>query len=515
MTRRVPKRAPVPHVESIQRGSEPKHVNGVSGPARMPTRREVRAAQLKATKRGSKTQVVGDQALWSQAARIGGGLTPPQLSNIITEANAGYPTRLVDLANECRQRDCHLQAVLSVNEESIAGLEWNITPPDKARAKDKRAAKWIEDTLRKNPELPRLIADLVGATYQGYAALEIIWRKEDGKQIPDCFKLIPQRRFRFRKIDGKLVLCDETTAFQEIDLEELASNKFIICQPRINGDSANREGLNRPLVWMSMMRNWSIGDWLKTGEMSWKPWRVGTYKKGGGTSAEDRAILETVMRKLTTDYSAVIPDSCEIEINWPGGTSHTGSTHAEIVNTLGNEMSKCVLGQTETTQASSSSGYAQSKVHDSIRKDLRESRARQVAASLTKYLVGAMYVLNYGTTVEQGTFKFATQDPINLKEFSDAIGGLKTAGARIPETWLHEQAGIPIPEDGERLLGNTAAGPIPEPGTPGAPLPPGATPPALAPGQSPPGNKPGAPAAGDKPAAEPEKKPGKAPAAKE
>jgi len=486
----------------------------------MPTRREAKAAQAKATKRGAKTQIVGDQALWSQAARIGGGLTPPQITNLIEEANSGLPARLVDLANECRQRDCHLQSVLSVNEESIAGLEWNIVPPDKARAKDKRAAKWVEDTLRKNAGLQRLISDLTGATYYGYAVVEIVWKKDkDDKQVPAYFKLIAQRRFRFRKLDGQLVLCDMTTAFQEIDLAGDNPNKFIVCQPRVNGDSPNREGLDRPLVWMSMMRNWSIGDWLKTGEMSWKPWRVGTYKKGGGTSAEDRAILETVMRKLTTDYSAVIPDSCEVEINWPGGTSHTGSTHAEIVNTLGNEMSKCVLGQTETTQASSSSGYAQAKVHDSVRKDIRESRARQIAAALTEHLVAAMYVLNYGTTVEPGTFKFATQDPVNLKEFSEAIKTLKDASARIPEAWVHEQAGIPIPEDGERLLGNTAAGPIPEPGTPGAPLPPGGqpVPPPPEPGQSPPGDnkKPGAPADGDKPAAEPAKKPAAKPPAKE
>jgi phage gp29-like protein len=498
------------HVESIQRAAphHPAVANGVAGPARMPTRREVRAAQSKAQKRGAKTQVIADQALWSQAARIGGGLTPPQLANIIDEANAGDPRRLVDLANECRQRDCHLQATLSVNEESIAGLEWAIVLPDDARAKDKRAAKWVEATLRQNPHIHRLIADLTGAIYYGYAVAEIMWRKADGKLVPDHFKPIAPRRFKFRSSDGRLVLCDASTSYAEVDLFELYPNKFIVSAPRVNGDALNREGLMRPLVWMSMMRNWSLGDWLKTGEMSWKPWRIGTYKKGGGTSHEDRAILETVMRRLTTDFSAVIPDSCTVDIQWPEGSGARGSTHAEIVNTLGAEMSKCVLGQTETTQASSSSGYAQAKVHDQIRKDIRESRARQIAADLTQWLVGAMYDLNYGGSVKPGAFKFATQDPVNLKEFAEAMGAFRTAGARIPETWMHEQAGIPVPDDGERLVGDTVAGPPPDPeddeGEPGDPN----APPASKPSNN--DDEPGA-----DPNAESEKKPAAKPAAKE
>jgi phage gp29-like protein len=399
----------------------------------------------------SRGRVIPDLALWSQSARIGGGITPARISQIIREADSGEIRRLVDLANECRQRDAHLQAVLSVAEESIAGLPWQIvSTAAKPRAKDKKAAAWVEETLRGNPGFQRLIADLAGAIFYSFACVEIVWTKKDGKLIPNHFVPVAPRRFRFRNADSQLVLHDDGA--QEVLLEDEHPNKFIFSRPRVTGDVPTREGLLRVLVWMSVMRNWSIGDWLKTGELSWKPWRIGTYKKSG-SSREDREDLETVMQRLTTDFSAVIPDSAEIRIEWPGGAGNNRSTHSEICAALAREQSKAVLGQTETTESSSSSGYGQAKVHDSVRRDLREARARAIAADITRDLIAAMVRLNFGDSIEPLRLEFITQDPIDLEAFSKAISNLATSKLRIPQSWVREQAGIPEPQDDEPVLG--------------------------------------------------------------
>jgi phage gp29-like protein len=405
---------------------------------------------------GARGQIVPDLALWSQATRIGGGITPSRVSAIIREADTGESRRLIDLANECRQRDAHLQAVLATSEESIASLPWQVVPTDaKPRAKDKRAAEWVTEVLRGLPGFQRLIADLAGAVYYSFACDEIAWKNEGGRLIPDRFVHVAPRRFRFRTSDGRLVLHDDGEA--EVVLEEQYPNKFIFSRPRVTGDVPTREGLMRVLVWMSVMRNWALADWLKTGELSWKPWRIGTYKKQG-TSPEDIAALESVMRRLTTDFSAVIPDTCSIAIEWPGGTSTRNSTHAEICAALAGEQSKATLGQTETTESSASSGYAQAKVHREVKKDLRDARARHVATDLTRDLIGAMIRLNFGTSVKVPRLEFITQDPIDLKGFSDAVKTFKDATLRMPEKWVREQAGIPEPQNGEDILGGGVAG---------------------------------------------------------
>jgi len=403
----------------------------------------------------ARGQVVPDLAIWNQGSRIGGGLTPSTIASIIRDADTGDIRRLMDLANECRQRDSHLHAVLGTREESLAGLQWNVaTTSKKPRAKDKRVAQWVEDVLRATPTLYRLIADLAGAAYYSFAICETMWSKVDGRLVPVDFTHIAPRRFRFRRTDGLLVFHD--VGKPEMDLLGDNPGKFICSRPRVTGDVPQREGLCRVLVWMSIMRNWAISDWLRTGEMSWKPWRIGKYQKGAA-QREDREDLENILRRLTTDNVAVIPDSTDIAVEWPTGSTSAKSTHGELCNVLAQEMSKAVLGQTETTQSSSSSGYGQAKVHDAVRRDLREASARAIAADITRDLIEPMVRFNFGDNVEVPRFEFVTQDPVDLSSFGAAMKALREAGADIPQRFVWDNAGIPEPKDGEPMLGDRDA----------------------------------------------------------
>lgn len=405
----------------------------------------------------ARGHVVPDLPLWNHAARIGGGLTPARIAAIIRMADAGEIRQLMDLANECRQRDPHLHAVLGTHEESLASLAWHVTTAnEKSRAKDKRAAQWIDGQLRANPNVQRMLADLAGAAFYSFAVVEIVWRKTSGRLVPDVFLPIAPRRFRFSRVDGALKFADD--GMTESDLQATYANKFIVSRPRVTGDVPSREGLCRLLVWISMMRNWVLGDWMKTGEMSWKPWRIGTYKKEGAQH-QDRTDLETVLRRMSTDNVAIIPDSTQIKVEWPQGSTQRSSTHAELANVLAQEMSKAVLGQTETTQASTSSGYGQAKVHDAVRRELREARARAIAADVTRDLVTPMLRLNFGDTVEVPRFEFITKDPVDLEPFARSMKALREAGTDIPQAYVRDITGIPEPKAGEPLLGAGAEKP--------------------------------------------------------
>src|SRR5690606_25284205 len=96
----------------------------------------------------------------------------------------------------------------------------------------------------------------------------------------DRFEHLSQRRFGFRPDDGAFVLRDIGMGADGVDFREEWPNKFVVSQPRVTGDAAHREGLCRVLVWACLFRTWTVADWLKTAELSWKPWRIGTYKKG-------------------------------------------------------------------------------------------------------------------------------------------------------------------------------------------------------------------------------------------
>jgi phage gp29-like protein len=395
--------------------------------------------------------VVPNLPLWNQAHRIGGGLTPAAVSQIIREADAGYMRRLIDLANESRQKDGHLQGCLQQAEECVAGLQWQVSALPDASSKEKKAAEWIESELRGNATFRRLLAHLAGATYYSYAVAEIYWKKSnDGKLTPGHFECLDARRFSFRQEDGKFVWWD--IGQQPIDFRAEHPGKFIVTQPRVNGDVPHREGLARLLVWSALFRNWTITDWLRLGEIAWKPWRVGTYKKDA--AKEDIDGLVRVLDGMSTNGVAIVPESIEVDVEWaPNGT--TKPMHEVLYETVAREMSKAVLGQTETIQSSQSSGYAQAKVHDGVRRDLLESRAQQLAADITRDLVATMCTMNFGPAVRPPRFEFITQDPIDLKSFAEGLKALKDAGHKqIPTAWVSDQAGIPTPQGDEECLGD-------------------------------------------------------------
>lgn len=402
------------------------------------------------------SRVVADLSLWQQFSRVGGGLTPTDVSMIIRQADSGDMAALVELAQESRQKDGHLQGCLEQCEESIASLEWSLILPDGAKAGERRAALFVERVLRECDDMQRLVAHLTGAVYLGYAVSEIVWAVEGGRLVPSKLVNLDQRRFGFRSGDGTFVWKDTGTG-DGVDFRAAYPNKFITCQPRVTGDVPCREGLARVLVWAALFRNWTLIDWLRLGEIAWKPWRIGKYQKGA--AKEDIDGLVDVLDGMSASGVARIPETIDIDVKWaPGAT--TKPMHEALYETVAREMSKAILGQTETVQSSDTSGYAQASVLNDVRKELRDARAKQIATDLTRDLIRPLVALNFGPNVRPPRLTFNTQDAVDLDRFAAGIEKLARAGVVIPQAYVRDEAGIPEPKGDEPVIG---AQPEPEP----------------------------------------------------
>jgi phage gp29-like protein len=420
---------------------------------------EVQRATTPRLAAGMGGKVLPELSLWLQFQRVGGALTPQQVSSIIRTADTGDMTRLMDLANDSRQKDCHLQAVLSQAEEAIAELDWKVSVPKNAKRRDVKIARWIEQALRAckgstdeaKDGFADMIPHLAGAVYYGYAVSETVYRKKDGKIVPQCFVNHAQRRFAFRQSDGAFIWRDDTMAFDGIEVRKDYPGKFVVAMPRVTGDVPCREGLVRVLMWAALFRNWTLSDWLRTGEISWKPWRVGTYDKDA--SEEDIDDLVTVLANLSTNGTAAIPDTTELKIHWPeGGSGSRNGSHSELFETVGREMSKAVLGQTDTTESSKVGSFAKAKVSDSAEKRRIRSRARYVARVITRDVVRPLVEMNFGRDAFVPEFEFILKDPVELKEFAEGVKALVEAGAQVTQAFVQDTAGMPAPEPGDLLL---------------------------------------------------------------
>ncbi len=438
------------------------------------SRRTARAAKAAAKqpkaeeKAASKTRgrVVPDLSLWSQFQRIGGNLTPLTVSAIIREADTGSMQRLCDLGNEARQKSPTLQCVLATSEEAIAGLDWEFELPEKPKRKEIKAAKIVEAHLR-TIGLERLFAHQTGARFYGYAVSESFWAKVDAFLFPSSFNHLAPRRFGFRQDTGAFVWRDDEMAQEGVDFRTAYPRKFIVSQPRVTGDVPCREGLIRVLMWCALFENWTIGDWLKLGEIAWRPWRKGKYKKG--TSEEDIANLTAILEGLTTSGVATHSDDVEVDISWAkgGGGGEGKSSHAELAATMAAMMAKAVLGQTLTTDAGDRGARSLGEVHDSIRKDLREATARYVADDINRDLISHIFEINWGAGVRPARLKFLTDDAADMDAMASAIEKLAgpKVGLKIPAKWVRDELGIPEPEEGEECVGGAApVAEMPKPG---------------------------------------------------
>jgi phage gp29-like protein len=423
------------------------------------------------TRRAVAGRVVGEQPLYLQLQRIGGGLTPQQVSSIFREADAGETKRLVDLANEARQKDCHLHSVLGTRELAMQKLAFDTVPykdpgAKKPKLRDRKIAEFVQQTLlnitadETNPENPLadfsgLIAHLTGGNYYGHSTAETIFTKDGRYMVPLGFSLIHQRRFRFNIQNGRLEWFDEgSSKGVGVDLLATYPGKFIQFQPRIMGDVAVREGLVRPLMWAALFRNWDIRDWLQLAELAWKPWRIGKYQKTA--NAEDIDDLLALLEQMTASGVATHPETTEVTIEWPKNAGAGGkSTHSELAGFMGAEMSKAVLGQTLTTESGDRGARSLGDVHNEVRGDIRDADARAMASIVRRHLIRPLVRLNFGGNVAIPGFRFLTQDAVDVQATSAAVLNLRKAGARIPARWVYDTFGIPEPEDDEECLGPT------------------------------------------------------------
>lgn len=412
----------------------------------------------------STTPIVREKPLYEQHQRIGGGITPSQVSEILRAADGGQPMQLCDLMGETRQKDGHMQGALGSREMavSLTGLDF-VAPPDPS-SKEREAVSLCRRIRDDFGNWQTMVEHLIGQVH-GHGTCAIKWEmSSDGLLLPVSAAPLYQREFIFALSNGALRYA--RTGFDTEGVDILADNpgRIVQVQRRIVGDVQAREGLIRILVWSGLFRNWSLKDWLALGEIGWKPWRLATYAEGTDQADVDR--LTAMLERVGSTGVAVTQDGQDIKVEWPkGGSLGGGSAHREFYEAIGREISKAVLGQTTSIESGPNGTRGDTQSRDEVRADIREADCRAVAAALRAHMFAFAVQVNLGQDVRCPVPMFQTEDRADLLEFSQAVKFLQGAGCRIPAKWVRDEAGMPEPTDGEEVL----ALPQPKPAAGGSP----------------------------------------------
>ena len=154
-----------------------------------------------------------------------------------------------------------------------------------------------------------------------------------------------------------------------------------------------------------------------------------------------------------------------MSIDFNDATDGDTNNHMNLVKWCEQTQSKIIVGGTLLSQADGkTSTNAQSKTHENQFDVINKSDAKQLARSINDSLITAMMQLNYPniTPDRYPKFWFDTSDTEDLESFSKSLGEMVDTGMKIPLTWAHERAGIPMPAGDQEAILTRIQAPTPQ-----------------------------------------------------
>lgn len=428
--------------------------------------------------------IAAESSLWSAVGnRLGSGLTPLRVSEILRAADCGNTPALHDALNEIRQKVAPLHSLLQTREQGLLSCGWEVVASETGAEKDspeyleaEAQAAFVRDVVKSVPVqvgeftygFTRALGHLLDAAYKGFSVLEIDWKVEGGTVLPQRIRPISGRRFGFDE-DQRLCLVDVdgrgSYRWPGLPLSDYP-HKFVVHLPRINGDEPVREGLGRLCLWLACFSLWSWRDWMLFAELYGKPWREFIYDKD---TAEDddvkmaKAMASSASSKTATAHSSAI----EVKVSWPEATGGAQSSPSPaIIQRAEDDLALAIIGQKATTGSVSGGLGGNGDIRDLVRRDIIASDEAQLCETIQRQLFAPLVWAKFGTLDYLPRLTFATSEGEDLSVLLDALAKGVQMGARVPVSYLHDVAGWPTAEGDEEILGSAST---PEPVPPVAP----------------------------------------------
>lgn len=299
----------------------------------------------------------------------------------------------------------------------------------------------------------------------------VYFQDKDGKRVEAFDDLVKSAKFRkimerimesqFWGISGLEFIPGEELSFENIPRKHIRPHKKIIATMQTGQEGISYDGISNLwvigetdnlglLLQCSPYVLWKLGslaDYSQYIEIFGQPVRVVKYDAYDSKTQHE---LKTVLDESGSSLAIMIPKQADFEMMDGKSTNATGELQDRFRIACNQEMSIHILGNTETTTSSSSSGYAQSKVHEGAELEITESDMAFVISSLNEpHFIEILR--SYGFPVEGGCFVF--EEKANLEELKARLEIDEKVSAKVPigDDYWYETYGVPKPENYDQL----------------------------------------------------------------
>ena len=330
--------------------------------------------------------------------------------------------KLMDLYHDVVSIDGHLSGLLDKRTKAVTNKHLVFLDKDGSKVEEL-------EPLIKSSKFKRLLEVFMERIYYGCAAPEFI----------------VGAKFDFREIDRRHIRPEaREIAISQFDTKGVSVDQFPMVW--LMGEPYELGKLLQCSMYALYKRS-GFGDFAQYVEIFGQPVRIVKYD---AYDQKTQTELKKALQESGSSLVMMIPRQADFQM-LDGKTSNgNGELHTRLIACCNQEMSVAILGNSETTTSSSSSGYAQAEVH--------ANQQMEITADDMKYVVDMLnsdYFLNllaqYGYPTEGGHFEFS--QPKILNELAARLNIDMQLANRVPidDDYFYEHYGVPKPENYDEI----------------------------------------------------------------
>ena len=326
--------------------------------------------------------------------------------------------------------DGHVEAVTGKRRDPVTTANWQFVD------KDGTPVDGVNDLLD-TIGFGDMLEDIVNSKFWGYSIFEpTFWKNHEGKWEMAA-NLLP--RMNYRPETG--IIANDSTSEEGINIREgfYAKTVMEVGKPK-------DLGLYLKAAPYQILKRGGLGDWGLFVQVFGNPIVDATWD---GFDESQRLKLLEAVQALGSGGALVRPKGTEVTL-LENKSNANGDLQDKFMSFLNKEISKALLGSTETTESSSSSGYAQSNTHAGQDEKKNESdiqfTRRILNSRFTRILASAGFQVDGGSFIIEGE-----DNELTVKESFDMQMRLLDKGLPIDDDFFYETYGIPKPDNYEQL----------------------------------------------------------------
>lgn len=371
-----------------------------------------------------------------------------------------------DLYDEL-ERDPHIASILQTRRLAVAGLDGTVHPASESPT-DKKIAEFIKDKLEALENFSQDIYELLGAIGKGFAVSEAMWKQDaDGFWTIDKIMNRPQRRIQFDATTREPRLRTVEQPYFGIQVPPM---KLIVHRNGAMYENPFGDAIDQKLYWMWNFKKLVLKFWMLYLEVGAAPVPYVKYTNTGNANYKDEA-LEVAEQIRTGTYGA-IPSNFEIYWAEAKNSMQLGDTYKAFEDHCNSEMTKCVLGQVLTTEASSSSGTGSKglgDVHYQVLEAIRTFDAKAICGTINSTIVRWLVDVNFAGVKKYPRFQLGNKEILDRTAEATVIETLGRAGYKVEREYVETTFNVKLQK--EEPKPEQQPGPVPPQPAPGGPPP--------------------------------------------